>query len=320
MLMRFIAGFLALTACLNATADEFPSRTITIVSPYQAGGTSDIIARILAQKLSERWGKSVVVENRPGANGGIGVTAVARATADGTTLLAVASSALTINPLFYSKLPYNVDSDLAPITRTGRVTNVLVVNPSVPVKNVQELIALAKTQPGKLSYASQGNGSNGQVTGELFKQRAGIDILHVPYKGSAPAVQDLLGGQVQLMFDNLPSVLQLIRSGQLRALAVTTSERDPQLPDIPTIAESGLVGFDTSAWFALLAPKATPHPIRAEIERAAVTVLTAPDTRNQLRAAGIEVAADGSNELQKRINEETQMWRSVINKAGIKLD
>lgn len=320
MLMRFIAGFLALTACLNAAADEFPSRTITIVSPYQAGGTSDIIARILAQKLSERWGKSVVVENRPGANGGIGVTAVARATADGTTLLAVASSALTINPLFYSKLPYNVDSDLAPITRTGRVTNVLVVNPSVPVKNVQELIALAKTQPGKLSYASQGNGSNGQVTGELFKQRAGIDILHVPYKGSAPAVQDLLGGQVQLMFDNLPSVLQLIRSGQLRALAVTTSERDPQLPDIPTIAESGLVGFDTSAWFALLAPKATPHPIRAEIERAAVTVLTAPDTRNQLRAAGIEVAADGSNELQKRINEETQMWRSVINKAGIKLD
>lgn len=320
MLVRFIAGFLALTACLNATADEFPSRTITIVSPYQAGGTSDIIARILAQKLSERWGKSVVVENRPGANGGIGVTAVARATADGTTLLAVASSALTINPLFYSKLPYNVDSDLAPITRTGRVTNVLVVNPSVPVKNVQELIALAKTQPGKLSYASQGNGSNGQVTGELFKQRAGIDILHVPYKGSAPAVQDLLGGQVQLMFDNLPSVLQLIRSGQLRALAVTTSERDPQLPDIPTIAESGLVGFDTSAWFALLAPKATPHPIRAEIERAAVTVLTAPDTRNQLRAAGIEVAADGSNELQKRINEETQMWRSVINKAGIKLD
>lgn len=320
MLVRFIAGFLALTACLNATADEFPSRTITIVSPYQAGGTSDIIARILAQKLSERWGKSVVVENRPGANGGIGVTAVARATADGTTLLAVASSALTINPLFYSKLPYNVDSDLAPITRTGRVTNVLVVNPSVPVKNVQELIALAKTQPGKLSYASQGNGSNGQVTGELFKQRAGIDILHVPYKGSAPAVQDLLGGQVQLMFDNLPSVLQLIRSGQLRALAVTTSERDPQLPDIPTIAESGLVGFDTSAWFALLAPKATPHPIRAEIERAAVTVLTAPDTRNQLRAAGIEVAADGSNELEKRINEETQMWRSVINKAGIKLD
>ena len=320
MLMRFIAVLLGVTACLSANADEFPPRTVTIVSPYQAGGTSDIIARILAQKLSVRWGKSVIVENRPGANGGIGVTAVARSIPDGTTLLAVASSALTINPLFYPKLPYNVESDLAPITRTGKVTNVLVVNPSVPAKNVQELIALAKSKPRTLSYASQGNGSNGQVTGELFKQRAGIDMLHVPYKGSAPAVQDLLGGQVQLMFDNLPSVLPLIRSGQLRALAVTTAERDPQLPDTPTIAESGLTAFDTSAWFALLAPKATPETVRAEIERAAVAVLTAPATRYQLRAAGIEIAADGSSELQKRIDDETRIWRSVISKAGINLE
>jgi len=319
-LIRFIIVLLCLTACLSANADEFPRRTVTIVSPYQGGGTSDIIARLLAQKLSERWGKSVIVENRPGANGGIGVAAVARSTPDGTTLLAVASSALTINPLFYPKLPYNVHSDLAPITRTGRVTNVLVVNPTVPAKNVQELIALAKSKSRPLSYASQGNGSNGQVTGELFKQRAGIDILHVPYKGSAPAVRDLLGGQVQLMFDNLPSVLPLIRSGQLRALAVTTSERDPQLPDTPTIAESGLAGFDTSAWFALLAPKATPEAVRAEIERAAVAVLTAPATRDQLRGAGIAVEANGSSELQKRIGDETKMWRSVINKAGIKLE
>jgi len=238
MLSRVFAGLLVLAAGSYAYADEFPSRTVTIVSPYQAGGTSDIIARILAQKLSERWGQNVIVENRPGANGGIGVTAVTRAAADGHTLLAVASSALTINPLFYPKLPYNVDGDLAPITRTGTVANVLVVHPSVTTNNVQELIALAKEKPGKLSYASQGNGPNGQVTGELFKQRAGIDILHVPYKGSAPAVQDLLAGQVQLMFDNLPSVLQLIRSGQLRALAVTTAERNSQLPDTPTIAES----------------------------------------------------------------------------------
>ena len=289
------------------------------MSPYQAGGTSDIIARILAQKLSERWRKNVIVENRPGANGGIGVTAVTRATPDGNTLLAVASSALTINPLFYPKLPYNVASDLAPITRTGTVANVLVVNPSVPVNSVQALIALAKAKPGQLSYASQGNGSNGQVTGELFKQRANIDILHVPYKGSAPAVQDLLAGQVQMMFDNLPSVLQLIRSGQLRALAVTTAERDPQLPDTPTIAETGLSGFDTSAWFALLAPKATPDSVRAEIERATIAILTTPDTRERLRAAGIDVTADGSVALQKRILDETQMWRDVIRKAKIEL-
>ena len=320
MLERVIAVIFALMACINAHADEFPARTITIVSPYQAGGTSDIIARILAQKLSERWGKNVIVENRPGANGGIGVTAVTHATADGNTLLAVASSALTINTLFYPKLPYNVDRDLAPITRTGTVANVLVVNPSVPANRVQELIALAKAKPGQLSYASQGNGSNGQVTGELFKQRANVDILHVPYKGSAPAVQDLLAGQVQLMFDNLPSVLQLIRSGQLRALAVTTADRDPQLPDTPTIAESGLPGFDTSAWFALLAPKATPEAVRADIERAAVEALTAPDARERLRAVGVDVAADGSAALRKRIGDETQMWRGVISKAGIKVE
>jgi tripartite-type tricarboxylate transporter receptor subunit TctC len=293
---------------------------VTIVSPYQAGGTSDIIARILAQKLSENWGKNVIVENRPGANGGIGVMAVTHAIPDGHTLLAVASSALTINPLFYPTLPYSVDRDLAPITRTGTVANVLVVNPSVTANTVQELIALAKAKPGQLSYASQGNGSNGQVTGELFKQRASINILHIPYKGSAPAVQDLLSGQVQLMFDNLPSVLQLIRSSKLRALAVTTAKRSPQLPDIPTIAESGLPGFDTSAWFALLAPKATPKAVRAEIERAAIAALSAPDTRERLRAAGIDVSADGSAALQKRIDDETQMWRVVISKAGIKVE
>ena len=320
MLSRVIVVTLALSACTAAYADEFPTRTVTIVSPYQAGGTSDIIARILAQKLSERWGKNVIVENRPGANGGIGVTAVTHAAPDGHTLLAAASSALTINPLFYPKLPYNVDRDLAPITRTGTVANVLVVNPAVPATSVQALIALAKARPGQLSYASQGNGSNGQVTGELFKQRANIDILHVPYKGSAPAVQDLLSGQVQLMFDNLPSVLQLIRSGQLRALAVTTAERDPQLPDTPTIAESSLPGFDTGAWFALLAPKATPQPILAELERAAVEALTAPNTRERLRAVGVNVVADGSTALRRRIGNEMLMWNDVISKAGIKVE
>lgn len=320
MLRHIIAVAFILAAGATTHADEFPSRTVTIVSPYQAGGTSDIIARILAQKLSENWGKNVIVENRPGANGGIGVMAVTHAIPDGHTLLAVASSALTINPLFYPTLPYSVDRDLAPITRTGTVANVLVVNPSVTANTVQELIALAKAKPGQLSYASQGNGSNGQVTGELFKQRASINILHIPYKGSAPAVQDLLSGQVQLMFDNLPSVLQLIRSSKLRALAVTTAKRSPQLPDIPTIAESGLPGFDTSVWFALLAPKATPKAVRAEIERAAIAALSAPDTRERLRAAGIDVAADGSAALQKRIDDETQMWRVVISKAGIKVE
>jgi tripartite-type tricarboxylate transporter receptor subunit TctC len=319
MLLRCLAAFI-LAGGVHARADEFPARVVTIVSPYQAGGTSDIIARILAQKLSERWGKSVIVENRPGANGGVGVAFVGHAAPDGHTLLAVASSALTINPSVYPNPPYDVARDLAPITRTGVVANVLVVNPSVPAHSVGELIALAKAQPGKFSYASQGVGSNGHVTGELFKQRAGVELLHVPYKGSAPAVQDLLGGQVQVMFDNLPTVLPLIKAGQLRALAVTTAERSPQLPDTPTVAESGLPGFDSSAWFALLVPRDTPAAVRAEIERAAIAALTIPDTRERLKTAGIDVAADGATVLQKRIDDETRVWRGVISKAGIKAE
>ncbi|MBV8835162.1 MAG: tripartite tricarboxylate transporter substrate binding protein [Alphaproteobacteria bacterium] len=303
-----------------AQADEFPARTVTIISPYQAGGTSDIIARILAKKLSERWGKPVIVENRPGANGGIGVAAVAHASGDGHTLLAVASSALTINPLLYAKLPYAVERDLAPITRTGAVANVLVVNPTVAASDVPALIALAQAKPGALTYASQGNGSNGHVTGALFSQRAGIAMLHVPYKGSAPAVQDLLGGQVQAMFDNLPTVLPLIRAGQLRALAVTTAERSALLPETPTIAEAALPGFDSSAWFALLAPKSVPAEVRAEIERAAIAALTAPDTRETLGALGIDVAADGAAALERRIRDETALWRDVVAKAGIRIE
>jgi tripartite-type tricarboxylate transporter receptor subunit TctC len=313
-----LALLLAFIPHAAARAAEFPSRTVTIISPYQAGGTSDIIARVLAQKLQERWGKSVIVENKPGANGGIGVNAVINAAPDGHTLLAVASSALTLNPLFYPELNYDPARDLAPITRTGAVTNVLVVNPAVPARDVKSLIELAREKPGTLTYASQGTGSNGHVTGEFFKQRAQIEILHVPYKGSAPAVQDLLAGHVQIMFDNLPSVLPLIRAGELRALAVTTSERSPELPDVPTIAEAALPGFNTSAWFALLVPKATPPAIIREIERATVSVLTAPETQERLRAAGVDVVADGSPELRQRITTETAMWREVIIKGGIK--
>lgn len=316
-----VVGFAALLTIAQAAlthAADFPSHVVTIVSPYQAGGTSDIIARLIAQKLSERWGQSVIVENRPGANGGIGVSDVAKALPDGHTLLAVASSALTINPLFYKALPYDVGRDLAPIAGTGRVVNVLVVNPSVPATSVQQLIELARAKPGQLSYASQGVGSNGHVTGELFKQRAGVDIVHVPYKGSTPAVQDLLGGQVQLMFDNMPTVLPMIQAGKLRALAVTTIERSPQLPETPTLAESGLSGFDTSAWFALLTAKAVPEQIRSQIERDTVAALNAPDARDRLKSAGIEVTASSSAALGQQIADETRMWRDVVRKAGIK--
>ena len=318
VLLGCVALGFSLVALSTARAGDFPSHVVTIVSPYQAGGTSDIIARLVAQKLAERWGQNVIVENKPGANGGLGVSDVARAEPDGYTLLAVASSALTINPLFYRSLPYDVDRDLAPITSTGRVANVLVVNPAVPATTVQQLIDLARAKPGQLSYASQGVGSNGHVTGELFKQRAGIDIVHVPYKGSAPAVQDLVGGQVQLMFDNMPTVLPMIRAGKLRALAVTTIERSSELPDTPTLDQSGLSGFDTSAWFALLTAKAVPENVRSQIERDTVDALNKPDVRDRLKDAGIDVTATGSQALAQQIAGETKMWRDVVSKADIK--
>lgn len=310
-------AFAALCLVTDANAQTFPSRAVTIVSPYQAGGTSDIIARILAQKLSERFGQNVVIENRPGANGSIGVNQVVRAEPDGHTLLAVASSALTLNPIFYKTLSYDVARDLAPIARTGLVTNVLVVHPSVPAKDLKELVALAKQKPGELIYASQGVGSNGHLIAEQFRLRAGIDYRHVPYKGSAPAVQDLLGGRVQIMFDNLPSALPQIQSGNLRALAVTTAERSSLLPDVPTIAEMGYPGFDAPAWFAILTAKPVPAPLRAELEKAIVESLKTPDVRDKLKAAGVEVAADGADDLAKRIARETDVWRDVVTKAGI---
>lgn len=314
---------LTLTALLSATAahpQSFPSKAVTIVSPYQAGGTSDIIARILAQKLSERWGQNVLVENRPGANGSIGVNQVIRAEPDGHTILAVASSALTLNPIFYKNLSYNVERDLAPITRTGSVANVMVVHPSVPANDLPALVALAKSKPGELIYASQGTGSNGHVTAEQFRLRAEIEYRHVPYRGSAPAVQDLLGGRVHVMFDNLPSALPQIKSGNLRALAVTTAQRSSLLPEVPTIAESGYPGFESSAWFAMLVSKATPQNIRSELEDAIVAVLKAPDTRERLRASGVEVAAEGAAELVQRIETETKMWRDVVSKANIQIE
>lgn len=303
-----------------AGAQAFPARAVTIVSPYQAGGTSDIIARMIAQKLGETWRQPVIVENRPGANGGVGATAVARAPADGHTLLATASSALTLNPLLYRSLSYDVARDFAPVTRTGSVPNVVVVNPAVPAATLAELIALAKAKPDGLTYGSQGNGSNGHLNGELFKQMTGTSMVHVPYRGSAPAVSDLIGGQIQLLFDNLPSVIEQIRAGKLRALAVTTAGRSPFLPDVPGMAEAGLQGFDTSAWFAVMLPKETPAEIRKTVETTVVAALTDPEARRKLGQVGVTVMADGAAALGQQIQAEAALWREVIAKARISIE
>ncbi len=318
-----LAAIAVLVAGMSSTAlraQAFPDHQVTIISPYQAGGTSDIIARLLARRLGEIWQHPVVVENRPGANGGIGVNAVVHAPADGHTLLAVASSALVLNPLLYRNLGYETVRDLAPITRTGFVPNVIVVNPTVPANDLKALIALAKAKPGALNFASQGIGSNGHLTGLMFAQRAGIDIVHIPYKGSMPAVTDLLGGQVQLMFDNLPTVLEQVRSGKLRALGVTARQRTSLLPNVPTVDETALPGFDSTAWFAVLVAKGTPERLRTAIEAAVVGVLNEPESREKLAAVGISVTGEGSGELAHRIEVETTVWKDVITKADIKIE
>ncbi|HEV2508405.1 tripartite tricarboxylate transporter substrate binding protein [Bosea sp. (in: a-proteobacteria)] len=312
--------FLAPLLVASARAQGLSTRPVTIVSPYAAGGTSDIIARILGEGLHDLWKQPVLIENRPGANGAIGVSAVARAEPDGHTLLAVASSALTLNPLLYKKLAYDVERDLAPVTVTGLVPNVVVVHPKVPARSLQELVAFAKAKPGGLTYASQGIGSNGQMNAELFRLATGVPLLHVPYKGSAQAVTDLVGGQVDLMFDNLPTVLEHIRGAQLRALAVTSAGRSPLLPDVPTVSEAAIPGFDTAAWFAVLAPKATSPMLLAQLETAIASVLARPGSSAKLAAAGVTVAAAGSAELSARILHDRKMWSEVIAKAGIAIE
>src|SRR5438552_13835540 len=250
------------TVCVSgASAQTYPTRPIRLVVPFPAGGTTDILAREVGQRLSMTLGQPVVIDNRPGAAGNIGADLVAKSAPDGYTLLMGTVGTHAINASLYAKMPYDHVKDFAPIILVAGVPNVLVVNPSLPVNSVQELIAYAKANPGKLNFASSGPGTSIHLSGELFKVMAGVQMTHVPYKGSAPALQDLLGGQVQLMFDNLPPSLPHIKAGKLRALAVTSVARSPALPDVPTIAESGLPGFEASSWFGILVPAGTPSAI-----------------------------------------------------------
>ena len=254
-LNRLVLGALSAAFAIGASAQPYPTKPIRIVVPFPAGGTTDVLARAAAQKLTETLGQPAVVDNRPGAGGNIGAELVAKSAPDGYTLLMGTVGTHAINPSLYPKMPYDHLRDFAPVILVAGVPNVLVINPSLPVNSVQELIAYAKANPGKLNFASSGNGTSIHLSAELFKTMAGVQMAHIPYKGSAPALQDLAGGQVQLMFDNLPSALALIRAGRLKALAVTSKERAPALPDVPTIAESGLPGFEASSWFDCSHPR-----------------------------------------------------------------
>src|SRR5512140_1202101 len=282
-LMRKMLLLLALLApTLGAQAQSYPSKPIRLVCPFPPGGAVDIASRAVAHELTQILGQPVTVDNRPGAGGNIGAEITAKSAPDGYTLLMTTSGIMGINPALYSKLPFDPIKDFAPISMLVSLNNVLVLHPSVPAKSVQEVIALAKAQPGKLTYASSGNGTSIHLSGELFKTMTGVDMLHIPYKGSAPAVTDLLGGQVNMMFDNIPSSLPHIKAGKLRALAVTGAKRSQLLPDLPTIAEAGVPGYESYVWFGVVAPAGTPSSIVQRLNAAIAKAAAAPAFHSRL--------------------------------------
>jgi tripartite-type tricarboxylate transporter receptor subunit TctC len=317
---RFAFGLLVAAFAAGAWAQDYPTKPIRIVVPFPPGGATDLLARAVAQRLTEKWGQAVIVDNRPGAGGNIGSELVAKAAPDGYTLEMGTVGTHAINASLYAKMPYDHVKDFVPIVLVAAVPNVLVVNPSLPVKSVQELIAYAKANPGKLNFASSGNGTSIHLSGELFKVMAGVQMTHVPYKGSAPALQDLIAGQVQLMFDNLPPSLPQIKAGKLRALAVTTAKRSPALPDLPTIAESGLPGFESSSWFGLLAPAGTPQPIVAKLNAEVNAWLATPEAKEKLLASGANPAGGSPEDFAKHIAAETAKWQKVVKESGAKID
>lgn len=319
-ILQGAALFVVAVAASWASAQTYPSRPIRLVVPFPAGGTTDILAREVGQRLTLSFGQSVVIDNRPGAGGNIGSDLVAKSAPDGYTLLMGTVGTHAINPSLYARMPYDNVKDFAPVILVASVPNVLEVTPSLPVNSVRELIKLAKEKPGQINFASSGSGTSIHLSGELFKTMAGVDMTHIPYKGSAPAITDLIGGQVQVMFDNLPSSLPQIKAGKLRALAVTSVQRAPALPDVPTIAESGLPGFEATSWFGVLAPAGTPPAIIARLNADLGQWLQSPDAREKLLAQGALAAGGSPEAFAAHIRAETEKWARVVKASGAKVD
>jgi tripartite-type tricarboxylate transporter receptor subunit TctC len=319
-LARLLAVLFFAAFATAAFGQAYPAKPIHFVVPYPAGGPLDTVARLLGQKVSESLHQPVVVENKPGAGGNIGADSVAKATPDGYTILMGAVATHAINPTLYRNIPYDPVKDFAPVTEVAWTPNVLVVNPSLPVSNVKEFIAYAKAHPGELNFGSGSTGSAGHLAGELFKTMAGVKMVHVPYKGAGPAMQDLIGGQIQLMFDNLASSLGQIRAGKVRALAVTTARRSTLAPDLPTIAESGLPGFDISTWFGIFAPGGTPQPVVQRLHDAFVDALHAPDVQATMKKMGAEPVGNTPAQFADYIRAEAAKYAKVIQASGAKVD
>nr|WP_313591421.1 tripartite tricarboxylate transporter substrate binding protein [Agrobacterium cavarae] len=308
-----------LTFNTGAHAQAFPERTITLVVPFAAGGSTDVVARVIAQKMGDTLGQQIIVENVAGAGGNLGADRVARAEPDGYTILMGTVATHALNPLILKTKPYDPEKDFAPISLLVVVPNVLVVNPQLPVNNVAELIALLKKEPDKHAYASSGNGTPLHLSGELFKSMAGVEMQHVPYKGSGPALNDLLGNQISIMFDNLPSSSAHIKSGTLKALGVTTAERASSFPDVPTIAET-VPGYETYTWNALFAPAGTPPEAIAKLNEAAKTALSDPDVAKRMADFSAKIVGSSPEELKTHVSEEIAKWGPVVKEANVQMD
>jgi len=309
-----------LACSAHVTAQTYPSKPVRLISPYASGGGSDTLARILGQKLYEAWGQPVVVENRPGAAGTLGAETVARATPDGYTLLVTPSAVLTINPHLYAKLRYDTFKDFIPVTMASNSPYLLVVHPKIPASSVKELIAYAKMNPGKMNYSSSGNGSSTHLAGVLFNNMAGVEIVHIPYKGAAPAIVDLLAGNIQMRFSSVVPVLPHVRSGRLRGIAISSPKRYGPLPDMPTIAESGLPGYAVESFYAVVAPAHTPRAIVSKINAEVVRNLRSPEVAAHMAADGAEVIGSSPEELAKALRDDYARWAQPVKDSGARAD
>jgi tripartite-type tricarboxylate transporter receptor subunit TctC len=321
-MLRFLAPLAALfTVAFAAFAqDDYPNRPVRIIVPFAPGGSTDVVARILADRLGTELKQSFIVENKPGAGGNIGADAVAKASPDGYMLLMGTTGVLAINKYLYKNMSFDPDRDLAPVSYTSLITNILVVNPQVPARTVGELIALAKSDPGKLTFASSGAGSSTHLSAELFKSMAGVDILHVPYKGSSQAITDVIAGQVTMLFDNAPSSIPFIEQGRLRAVAVTSTKRLPNLPDVPTIDEAGVKGYESLSWSGIVAPAATPRRVIDKLNAAIEKILRDPDVRQRFASLGVEPVGGPPEAFSRHIRAEAEKWGRVVKTANITLN
>jgi tripartite-type tricarboxylate transporter receptor subunit TctC len=319
LLHTLLAVALSAAASL-ANAQTTSAKPIRLICPFPPAGAVDIASRAIAAELSKILGQTVTVENRPGAGGNIGGVEAVRSVPDGTTLFMTTSGINAINPALYAKMPFDPIKELAPVVALVSLSNVLVVHPSVKAQTVADVIALAKAEPGKLSFASAGNGTSIHMSGEMFKHLAKVDIVHIPYKGSAPAVSDLLGGQVMMMFDNIPSALPHIKAGKLRALAVTGAKRDPLLPDVPTVAEAGVPGYESGVWFGLAVPAATPKEEIARLNDAAVKGTKSPEFGKRMTELGYSIIASTPEQMAEMNKVEVARWGPIVKASGAKVD